>query len=444
MQAAISIDSLSKLYQLGSDSHGGYRTFRESLADTATALWGRITRPFRRGDVEDGAQDGQDLWALKDVSFDIAPGEVVGIIGRNGAGKSTLLKVLSRITEPTSGRVMLRGRVGSLLEVGTGFHHELTGRENIYLNGAILGMSRREISARFDAIVAFAEVERFLDTPVKRYSSGMFVKLAFAVASHMEPEVLIVDEVLAVGDAAFQKKCLGKIDEVSRTGRTVLFVTHNMATILHLCRKVAVLECGRLAFVGDCRAGVELYNNSCSDSSGAEIDLTNHPRRRPGSQRILGSVRLLNSSGTATDQVLCGEAVTIELRTHPDCPISQPHFAVGFDDTLGTRLFTAATYLTSEVVCGGTVTGESSQPPLITHHSPLTTRFVCRLDALPLTPGRYCLTLNAGPRHAVWSDVVDQALWFDVVPADFYGNGRVPSPDWGRFLVRSRWEATAS
>ena len=276
---------------------------------------------------------------------------------------------------------------------------------------------------KFDEIVAFAEVESFLDTPVKRYSSGMFVKLAFSVASHLEPEILIVDEVLAVGDAAFQKKCLGKMDEVSRTGRTVLFVSHNMATILHLCQKVAVLERGQLAFVGDCQTGVAHYNGNCSDQTGGTVDLTDHPRRRPGCKPVLGSVRLLNSAGQTTDQILCGEAVAIELGVHPACPTTQPHFAVGFDDTLGTRLFTAATYLTDSAPAPDKGIG----------------RIVCRLDQLPLTPGRYCLTLNAGPRHAVWTDVVDQAVWFDVVPADFYGNGRLPNPDWGRFLVRSHW-----
>jgi len=423
MKAAISIDGLSKLYHLSGTVNGEYRTVRETLAEAPAAIWRRLRS---RKALQKHAKSTA-LWALKDVSFEIQPGEVIGIIGRNGAGKSTLLKVLSRITEPTSGRVTLRGRVGSLLEVGTGFHHELSGRENIYLNGAILGMSRKEIAKSFDEIVAFAEVEQFLDTPVKRYSSGMFVKLAFAVASHMNPEILIVDEVLAVGDAAFQKKCLGKMSEVSRTGRTVLFVSHNMATIMHLCRKVAVLDRGQLAFVGDCQSGVAIYNGNCSAQTGSEVDLTDHPHRRPGCKPVLGSVRLLNSSGQATDQIMCGEAIVVELGIHPACSTSQPHFAVGFDDTLGTRLLTAATYLTD------------TSPPI----EQGCRRVVCRLDQLPLTPGRYCLTLNAGPRHAVWTDVVDQAVWFDVVPADFYGNGRLPNPDWGRFLLRSRWHASA-
>jgi lipopolysaccharide transport system ATP-binding protein len=228
---AISIRGLAKAYTL---VHNGLKSpsFREVLVD-------RLTHPFRKRETE-------TFWALKDVSFDIKKGEVVGIIGRNGAGKSTLLKILSRIVEPTLGRVELFGRVGSLLEVGTGFHQELTGRENIYLNGAILGMRRDEISKQFDAIVDFAEVERFLDTPVKRYSSGMYVRLAFAVAAHLNPEILIVDEVLAVGDAQFQKKCMGKMDEVAKGGRTVLFVSHNMSAVEQLCSRIVWLAEGRV------------------------------------------------------------------------------------------------------------------------------------------------------------------------------------------------------
>jgi lipopolysaccharide transport system ATP-binding protein len=232
MQPAISVQNLSKQYCLGSSQVASYETLRETLMDVARLSWLRL-RGSKNGSVNgDTSRPRADtFWALKDVSFDIQAGEVVGIIGRNGAGKSTLLKILSRITEPSVGRVRLAGRVGSLLEVGTGFHPELTGRENIYLNGAILGMSRREIQRKFDAIVDFAEIDQFLDTPVKRYSSGMYVRLAFAVASHLDPEILLVDEVLAVGDVAFQNKCLGKMGAVSKSGRTILFVSHNLSAI---------------------------------------------------------------------------------------------------------------------------------------------------------------------------------------------------------------------
>ena len=234
--------------------------------DVAATTWGLLQRRFRSS-AESDRGTADEFWALKDVSFEVQPGEVIGIIGRNGAGKSTLLKVLSRITEPSEGWIEMRGRVGSLLEVGTGFHPELTGRENIYLNGAILGMSRREIARKFDEIIAFAEIEKFLDTPVKRYSSGMFVRLAFAVASHLEPEILIVDEVLAVGDAAFQKKCLGKMDKVSRTGRTVLFVSHNMAAIKALCHRAILFDAGRVDHDGCVDDAVNRYLLSCSPPS---------------------------------------------------------------------------------------------------------------------------------------------------------------------------------
>jgi ABC-type polysaccharide/polyol phosphate transport system ATPase subunit len=245
---AIRVERLSKQYHLGGGPRGGYRTLREALAD---GVRGRLARLRRRGRAAVAADAADTLWALRDVSFDVRAGDVVGVIGRNGSGKSTLLKVLSRVVEPTAGRAELTGRVGSLLEVGTGFHPELTGRENVYLSGAILGMSRAEIGRKFDEIAAFSEVERFLDTPVKRYSSGMYTRLAFAVAAHLEPEILIVDEVLAVGDAAFQKKCLGKMGAVAKDGRTVLFVSHNMNAVQRLCRQAVLLDRGRLVAGGD-------------------------------------------------------------------------------------------------------------------------------------------------------------------------------------------------
>ncbi len=235
---------------------------------------------------------GSDFWALKEVSFEIEPGEVVGIVGRNGAGKSTLLKILSRITEPTSGRCLFRGRIGSLLEVGTGFHQELTGRENIFLNGSILGMSRREIVRRFDEIVAFSEIEDFLDTPVKRYSSGMYVRLAFAVAAHLEPEILVVDEVLAVGDLKFQKKCLGKMREVGRSGRTVLFVSHNMATLEALCEQCILLDQGRLKAQGETKSILARYYDDEGDRASGRQDLSGHRGRVRGSQEFMSHVTL--------------------------------------------------------------------------------------------------------------------------------------------------------
>jgi len=244
MTVAIKVENLSKKYIISHEKKtASYETFSDSLIQTGRNIGNRIIHPFRRSET---APEKEEFWALKDINFEINQGDKVGIIGRNGAGKSTLLKVLSRITEPTSGKIHINGRIASLLEVGTGFHPELTGRENIYLNGAILGMTRKEIKLKFDEIVAFSEVEKFLDTPVKRYSSGMYVRLAFAVAAHLESEILVIDEVLAVGDVDFQKKCLGKMGEVGKEGRTVIFVSHNMNAIMQLCNQVALLDKGEL------------------------------------------------------------------------------------------------------------------------------------------------------------------------------------------------------
>ena len=256
----IKAEGIGKSYLIGHESNERYATLRDAIAGKARGVWSKIRSPrsLTRKDME-------EFWALKDISFEVKQGERIGIIGRNGAGKSTLLKILSRITEPTTGKVSIKGRVASLLEVGTGFHPELTGRENIYLNGAILGMTRGEIKAKFDEIVDFAEVEKFLDTPVKYFSSGMYVRLAFAVAAHLEPETLVVDEVLAVGDASFQKKCLGKMEDVSaKEGRTVLFVSHNMPAIVTLCQKVIVLNAGAIVFRGGVREGIDYYISKMS------------------------------------------------------------------------------------------------------------------------------------------------------------------------------------
>ena len=262
MEPAIRVEDLGKLYRVTQrGERAAYTTLRESLTRAAGAPFRWARQGFAPPDP------AEDFWALKGVNFEVQPGEVVGIIGRNGAGKSTLLKILSRITKPTTGRVTLNGRVGSLLEVGTGFHPELTGRENVYLNGSILGMARREIAAKFDEIVAFAEVERFLDTPVKRYSSGMYVRLAFAVAAHLEPEILIVDEVLAVGDAAFQQKCLGKMSDLASCGRTILFVSHQMSAVQSLCSHAVLMERGRVRGFGPKTRIIADYIDSGSEAS---------------------------------------------------------------------------------------------------------------------------------------------------------------------------------
>ncbi|HXN63975.1 MAG TPA: ABC transporter ATP-binding protein [Candidatus Acidoferrales bacterium] len=298
---AIEVGGLSKLYRIGGEQKL-YPTLRESVA-------GAITSRFRRNG--NGAKsNAREFWALKDVNFQVQRGEVVGIIGRNGAGKSTLLKILSRITDPTEGEIEIDGRVGSLLEVGTGFHPELTGRENVFLNGAILGMKRREIAGKFDEIVAFAETEKFLDTPVKFYSSGMYTRLAFAVAAHLEPEILIVDEVLAVGDASFQKKCLGKMNDVSKQGRTVLFVSHNMTALRSLCTRAVWLENGKVMENGHTTDVVGSYMRK---NTIANPESVWSEGSAPGDDRIrLRSVRLISRSNS-TDQITVHTPLSIEF-----------------------------------------------------------------------------------------------------------------------------------
>jgi lipopolysaccharide transport system ATP-binding protein len=314
-ELAIEVKQLGKQYRIGVAPQR-YRTLRESLKGALTSPLKRI----RRGLAPQGEQRDDTIWALRDVSFNVERGQVLGVIGRNGAGKSTLLKVLSRVTEPTEGEVAIRGRVGSLLEVGTGFHPELTGRENIYLNGAILGMKRTEIERKFDEIVDFSGVEKFIDTPVKRYSSGMYLRLAFAVAAHLEPEILVVDEVLAVGDAEFQRKCLGKMDAVAQEGRTVLFVSHDMSAILRLTEEAILLDKGQLVYRAPSAEAVDHYLDSGFSEAGEriwredEIPATAAPFRPV-------ALRVLNPDGDAVDVVRSTDPITLEVEYTLDAPI---------------------------------------------------------------------------------------------------------------------------
>ncbi len=310
---AIVVDGLAKRYKIGRLLPPA-RTWRGALRQAVQAHLRRLALLSERGEAD------EFIWALDHVSFEVQPGEVVGIIGRNGAGKSTLLKVLSRVVWPTAGRAFIRGRVGSLLEVGTGFHAELTGRENIYLNGAVLGMTRAEIRRKFDEIVAFAEIERFLDTPVKRYSSGMYVRLAFAVAAHLEPEILIVDEVLAVGDAQFQRKCLGKMGAVSRQGRTILFVSHNMTAVRNLCPRALCLRGGRIVADGPAPAVVQAYLAENADAvSAPDADLTNWPTRKGSGEARVVHARLLNARGEVSGDFQRLGPMTIEFTLESGC-----------------------------------------------------------------------------------------------------------------------------
>jgi lipopolysaccharide transport system ATP-binding protein len=336
MAASIRVEGLGKHYRIDHQAQR-YRTLRDSLA-------GLTRSPIRRLLRRTEAGRGEDFWALRDVGFEVEPGQIVGIIGRNGAGKSTLLKVLSRITRPTTGRVELRGRVGSLLEVGTGFHPELTGRENIYLNGSILGMRRREIERRFDEIVAFSEVEQFLDTPVKRYSSGMYVRLAFAVAAHLDTEILLVDEVLAVGDARFQKKCMGKIEEVATGGRTIVLVSHQMGAIQRLCNRAVLLDHGRLVACGPKDEVIPMYMSLDPDTAGPERWADVAPTGRSGS----GEVRFLALRYKGQDDLTAGRPtpdgpLKLDLIVDSDASRRVDRVAVSFCDRYGTRLVNADT-----------------------------------------------------------------------------------------------------
>ena len=330
MKPIIKVEHLAKHYRIGTNQPA-YQTLRDTIVDT-------VKSPFRR--QRNGEDTSTDVWALHDVSFEAAHGEVIGIIGRNGAGKSTLLKILSRITEPTRGRAELYGRVGSLLEVGTGFHPELTGRENIFLNGVIMGMKREEIERKFDEIVSFAEVSRFLDTPVKRYSSGMYVRLAFAVAAHLEPEILIVDEVLAVGDAGFQRKCLDKMRDVSQHGRTVLFVSHNMSAITRLCDRTILIDQGRVLDDGPSHRVVSAYLRSGLGTT--SVREWPDKSKAPGNRIAwLRSVRVVNESHVASDATDIRRPVGIQMEFEVTTPghVLVPNFH--FFNEEGVNIFIA-------------------------------------------------------------------------------------------------------
>ncbi len=334
----IKSENLGKRYTIGHQAENGrYVALRDVLMQNARTLWNK-TKDLAKGKPIIQGDTLEEVWALKDVSLEIRRGEAVGIIGRNGAGKSTLLKVLSRITEPSAGRVTIKGRVASLLEVGTGFHPELTGRENVYLNGAILGMTRAEIKCKFDEIVAFAEVEKYLDTPVKRYSSGMYVRLAFAVAAHLEPEILLVDEVLAVGDAEFQKKCLGKMGDVAHEGRTVLFVSHNMSAIQRLCEKCIVISKGLIAFDGEVSSAIGFYlenKNANHQISWPEVG------HAPGNDVVrLRAVRIVGQDAIARSQFDVRDPLVLEIEFQV-YKKSQIAISVQFIGALGTYIMTS-------------------------------------------------------------------------------------------------------
>lgn len=379
MSTVISVENLGKKYTISHQQRGDNSSLREVITNSVNSFGKNLIKPFSRTLApyplpHDPA--AEDFWALKDVSFEVNQGDRLGIIGRNGAGKSTLLKILSRITEPTTGRVRIKGRVASLLEVGTGFHPELTGRENIFLNGAILGMGRQEIKRKFDEIVNFAEIERFLDTPVKRYSSGMYVRLAFAVAAHLEPEILIVDEVLAVGDAAFQKKCLGKMEDVSaKEGRTVLFVSHNMAAIESLCAVTTIMSNGRNIFTGPTGDGLRAYLNEITNSTTLPIAARTD---RTGKGNILvRDIDLSRPDGVSAYAI--GDDVSVTLLVENKYPHDViARVAISIRNQSDVPL----------IVCDSIMTGEHC-------HLPATSlsKVICRLFAPPLNYGEYLINV---------------------------------------------------
>lgn len=410
-------EGLGKRYRIA-PVHDRHPTLRDSLARAAQA-------PLRWASAGRRRPQRGWIWALRDVSFEVRRGEVLGVIGRNGTGKTTLLKVLSRITPPTEGFAEVRGSVGSLLEVGTGFHPELSGRENVYLSGAILGMRRQEINRRFDEIVDFAGIHDFVDTPVKRYSTGMQLRLAFSVAAHLEPEILLVDEVLAVGDAAFQKRCLGKMSHVASVGRTVLFVSHNMAAVTALCSRAALLSSGHVALVGDSATVVARYLSEVEPK-----DPLTMPTKRRGTGRLRFTSLAVSAGRDADAAPVCsGRSTSFSLDfTSPGrTRLSSVSASLTVLDTHGRALFTCYTNHTDSEL----------------HNLPPRGRLVCDIPRLPLAPGRYRVSLWAAV-DGEEADLVELAGELEVHQGDFYGSGKLPtSSKFGPLLVPHRWTVDA-
>ena len=404
---AIEVKNLSKRYQLGTI---GATTLRDSLV--------RLARRVGKGRADTTLPE--EFWALRDVSFSVARGEVLGIIGKNGAGKSTLLKVLSRITDPTAGEAIIRGRVASLLEVGTGFHPELTGRENTYLNGAILGMRKREIDAKLEAISEFAGVEKFMDTPVKRYSSGMWVRLAFAVAAHLDPDILIIDEVLAVGDAAFQQKCLGKIGEVAESGRTVLFVSHNMAAIQSFCSRVLVIEDGTVAFDGSPSDGVERYYSGLTELRTTGSVPRTHPIPDTAAAWVT-SARLITKRDSEQPELNTGDPLSFEVAVTARTPLPGLVVGIGIENVRGVRICTFHTK------CDPQFEVEGSAGDYL---------FRCDVGEVGLAGGVYHVRIQIETGNES-VELIESAFTFLLLSTDYFQNGgRLVG---GAILVPQRW-----
>jgi len=418
----IEVEHLRKCYRIGVVREP-YLSLREELSKKTRRISSAFSRAFQNGHSGSSVCE-TDFWALDDVSFSVQEGEAVGIIGRNGAGKSTLLKILSQITPPTQGRITMRGRVASLLEVGTGFHPELTGRENIFLNGAILGMRRGEIRRKFDEIVAFAEVDKFLDTPVKRYSSGMYVRLAFAVAAHLEPEILIVDEVLAVGDAQFQKKCLGKMGDVSLSGRTVLFVSHNMDAILSLCNFVYLLDKGHIINFQSPADGVKCY----LEQGLKEVLLPIHKKSRfKVSNRLPIIVGFCIEGGIdGRPQIKTGGSLlfSIELKDYED--LSRAECALVITDQQGNRIALFHTLYHSNLIITGAKLGILK----------------CHVPSLPLVPGTYLVDIILANGYQI-IERLERVAKIEVLFDDIFHTGKLPGKNQGCVVLPCHWEEQA-
>lgn len=408
----VRVERLGKKYAIY-HQQGGYTTLRERLTQTAQ----KASRRLLTLNSKSSAKSKEEFWALKDVSFEIQQGDRIGIIGRNGAGKSTLLKILSRITEPTIGRVVMKGRVASLLEVGTGFHPELTGQENIYLNGAILGMSKAEIKKKFDEIVAFAEVEKFLDTPVKRYSSGMYVRLAFAVAAHLEPEILIVDEVLAVGDVQFQQKCIGKMEEVGKEGRTVLFVSHNLGIVQTLCTRGILLGQGTVLVDDTPSMAVSTYLRMLEAASSQNL-LERVDRSGPGPARLAHIE--ISTGGIASSTLATGYPAIFTFHVTEVCSGLSCCFTVYDQHGQPVTYFDSAMHSYEDLL------------------EPQIAKFHCEIDELMLIPGRY--RVNAAlVRNGKLVDDVKAAAVFEVEQGKIRGRPVARDTGYGSVLIQHRW-----
>ncbi len=411
MAYSIQVQNLSKQYCIGSSQME--TTIREAL----TSL---IRHPLRRF-----CEKKNHIWAIKDVSFNVEPGEVIGVIGRNGAGKSTLLKLLSKITFPTYGAVKVAGRAASMLEVGTGFHSELSGRENIYLNGSILGMKKREIDAKIDKIIAFAGVEKFIDMPIKRYSSGMELRLGFAVAAHLDADVLFVDEVLAVGDTEFQKKCLNAMGDMRGGGRTVLFVSHNMAAVENLCRRAIWIDSGQIVRDGPAKKVIEEYLSTFKAARGAGMDFETITHRRGTGEIRFSGIEFLDDNHQPKNIICSGERLTIRLHYRVEKKVSNPHFGVEIFTDMGTLVASLNTW---------------SSGVEIPYLNPGKGYIDLNIEALNLMTSQYHLSLWASSVGPTKYDQLDYCVVLEVEPSDFYGSGRGMERKFGLFLFPCHWK----